>query len=164
MTALRASLKPLPHQHSQCPAQQEAVCRASSCGEGHPRGHARVTNGAECFSPEPTLKAHQLFMAIKRPNFLAREGPTAQSTAGQTRRGSLGTAPAGSLKSLSERTPQAAGSLRGAGSEERVGPTRSLLLWARTEARPRPRPAGRCVHPLNNLHPPGNGPQRCQSH
>lgn len=108
----------------------------------------------------PSLRAHQIFMAIKRPNFLPREEPKAQSTASQTRRGSLGTAPSGSLKSPLWRAPQARGSLQGerSGSDQR---TASSHGHARRKC---PQPADRCVHPLNNLHPPGNGPRRCQSH
>lgn len=129
-------------------------------GEGHLQGHNRVTNGEECSHQSPSLRAHQIFMAIKRPNFLPMAEPTAQSTAGQTRRGSLGTAPAGSAMSLSWSMPQAGGSLRGAGSG-----SDHLAASPRGHARRQsPQPAGRCVHPLNNLHPPRNGPRRCQSH
>lgn len=141
------------------PCSATGYVQGRACGEGHPRGHTRVTNGEECFSPEPTLKAHQLFMAIKRPNFLPREGPTAQSTASQTRRGSRVQPQRAASSPLLEDTT---GWRQPPGRGEQVS---RLAASSRGHARgPRPRPAGRCVHPLNNLHPPGNGPQRCQSH
>lgn len=109
------------------------TCRVQpSSARGPVQGQGGVGRGIRRDSPgslmgrrvshqSPSLRAHQIFMAIKRSNFLPRVGPRAQSTAGQTRRGSRGTAPAGSLKSSSCRRLQAGGQPPGSG-EQRWGP------------------------------------------
>lgn len=92
-----------------------------SVGRGIRRDSPGSLMGRRVSHQSPSLRAHQIFMAIKRSNFLPRVGPRAQSTAGQTRRGSRGTAPAGSLKSSSCRRLQAGGQPPGSG-EQRWGP------------------------------------------
>jgi hypothetical protein len=128
------------------------------------RGHLRGASGSlmgECASPGPSLRAHPLFMARRRPCFLPRQKLTGSehSCPGRGRRAlrQPGKQQSGSMRcSWAEASPLGAGR----GSRARpASPTSSHSRHCRGT-----QPAGRCVHLINYLHPPGNGPQRCQSH